>query len=159
MKNIMKIVIWFTGVCLLVLLFSWLSTATNRFIPYARGPFSMLSTTYANSEVDTIYFRRDDMTNSLTFGAHFKDSVSVTNAILRRMVGTELLPVIAGDTLTQFSALSVITAGNPSTSRAQNITLNPLPEQYIIIVTFAATNNGTTNGKVDWFMETQNNAR
>ena len=105
--------------------------------------------TYANSQVDTVVFTREAGLSGLAFGAHFKDSVSVTNVILRRVVDGAIQPVLAGDTLySSFASTVDGSAGNSSfldgVGKTIAVTLAPLADQYLFIVTYAGSANGTT---------------
>lgn len=118
------------------------------------SPFGFTRTTYANSRVDTLIFMRPAGLGSLSFSAHWMDSVSVTNVILRRAADGELIPVQTGDTLTAFTAFSNFTAGfqgstaDPSGSALNTVTTTPVPTSFVFIITYAASNNGVTNPKV-----------
>lgn len=124
--------------------------------------WTMVSGGYANSQVDTIYYTRNPFLTALAFSPHWKDSVSITNVIVRRIVQGEWIPVLLGDTVTAFSALvNTATAGvqgsaaNPSTVRSGAVVLTPYTDVLAIIVTYAATQNGLVVGtaKVDYMFQ------
>jgi hypothetical protein len=145
-------------ICLFVALFAFLGAGNNRVIQVTHRSQALYAATYANSAVDTLYYVRDPYLVSLAFSVHFKDSVSVTNAILRRIVGGELVALQAGDTLltgadTNFVAGSIGSSANPSYANIKAITLAPLADQYRIIVTYAASRNGVTNNNVDYIFQ------
>ena len=98
---------------------------------------------YANSQVDTIIFSRDRAVAAASFAARWKDSVSITNAIVRRVYAGQVAAVVAGDTLTAFNTFA--STSNTGTSVGATITMNPLADQYWIILTYAGSNNGYTS--------------
>lgn len=152
----------------LVLTFALLSLgAGTKTIMPNNSPAGSVTTTYKNSNVDTLTFYRPAGMAAGTFAAHWSDSVSVTNVKVRRMVDGEWMASQVGDTLTAFTAFldtSVVslgisgTAGNPSSTTIGTLTVAPLPDAYIFFVTYASSNNGVTNNnvtyKVNW---TRNN--
>lgn len=109
--------------------------------------------TFANSQVDTIHYEPASGLTNLSFGVHFKDSVSVTSGTIRRIINGEPTTALAGDTL-PLTGFANTTAGfrgssaNPSSVRLINISVTPVPDEFWFIVTYASSGNGVTNGKV-----------
>lgn len=117
---------------------------------------SVATNSYANSQVDTVVWNREPSVSGAAFAAHFLDSVSVTNVILRRVVDGTLQPVLAGDTLIS-STFTSTTDGNAATQSFSNgvsktvaITLAPLADTYVFIVTYAGSANGVTTATVNY---------
>jgi len=96
-------------------------------------------TTYVNSQVDTVIFTRQAGVSAFSFVAHWKDSVKVDLAVLRRVFNGVVSAVIAGDSLI---ASTYTSTANGGVTRVISATLQPLPEQYWVIVTYASTGNG-----------------
>ena len=151
----MKKTIWVIAVGLM-----FIGAGVNTPITSWHRAQAFYSGTYANSAVDTLNFVRDPYLSALAFSPHFKDSVAVVTAILRRFVGGELLAVQAGDTLltaadTNFVAGAYGTNANPSYVGYKAISLTPYCDAYRIIVTYNASRNGVTNNKVDYIFQQQ----
>ena len=108
------------------------------------------TTLFVNSQVDTISYVRPAGLEGFSFAPHWKDSVSVTNAIMRRVVNGEIRAAIAGDTL--FGALASTSA---DTSLLVTATLAPLAERYVVIVTYAGSANGVTTPVVTYAFNQQ----
>lgn len=118
-----------------------LSAGNNKTFAIASGNNSTtpVSVSYANSQVDTLILWREAKASAYSLTCSWADSVSITNIILRRLVNGVLMPVVAGDTLLG------ATATTASTSQCLTITLQPMPEAYRIIVTYASSANGVTS--------------
>lgn len=119
------------------------------------SPFGSLTTTYKNSNADTLIFYRPAGMTAGSFAAHFSDSVSVSLVKVRRQVDGEWLALQTGDTLTAFTNfLDTTTVGilgtsaNPSSAVVGTLTIAPLPEAYAFIVNYASSLNGVTNNTV-----------
>lgn len=116
-------------------------------------PFQYYNGTFANSQTDTIHIPLEAEHSTIAFGAHFQDSVNITNVIVRRIVNGEPASVVAGDTIqSAFIDTSVAgyrgTAANPSSSFLKSITIGPKPDEFWVIVAYASSKNGVTNAKV-----------
>ena len=150
-----------SGVAGLFIIWMMMGAGSVYYVQENHRQTSLIYGTYANSAVDTIYIQRDPYLSGIAFSAHWKDSVAVTNAILRRMIGGELMAVQAGDTLFTVADSNTVATGitgsasNPSFSDTKTITVTPLCDQYRIIITYAATKNGVTNNKVDYIVQKQ----
>lgn len=129
----------------------------KKIVPDESRGAEKLSATYANSQVDTVFITRTKGMSALAFACHFKDSVAFATsaaATVRRVVDGTLMPAIAGDTL-QFTSIASTTDGSASsttfsdgTSYTRAITLAPLADQYIVILTYRSSLNGTTTPTV-----------
>lgn len=134
---------------------------TVYFVQNTVSSQAMSSGTYANSAVDTIFYARQPGLVGLALSAHWKDSVGVTNAILRRVIGGELMAVQTGDTLFTVADSNTVVAGvqgsaaNPSFADSKTITLTPQCDMFRIIVTYASSKNGVSNNKVDYIFQQQ----
>lgn len=116
---------------------------------------SKVTNTYANSQVDTVIFTREAGLSGLAFAAHFKDSCSVTSVAVRRVVDGAFMAAVAADTLANFAAFVSIVDGAPTSTTFVNgksvtatVTLAPQADQYLFIVTYAASANGFTTPTV-----------
>lgn len=107
-----------------------------------------VTATYANSQVDTVIVSRDNGLDAITFACHFKDSVSITRAVVRRVYDGQVAAVLAGDTLTNFTTYATTT--DAGSSVGQSIPLTPLPDAWWVIVTYAGSNNGFTTNTVKY---------
>ena len=102
---------------------------------------SSTSKTYANSQVDTVWWTAEPNVRTLGFAVLWADSVSITNVIVRRSYSGILASVIAGDTLSGLAGASTVGAGVLKTSV---VALSPLCEHYAFIVAYAGSANGVT---------------
>jgi hypothetical protein len=139
------------------MILSFLGATAWKVMSVANNGVSKYSTTFANSQRDTVVFRRDGVLTNLSFAVHYKDSVSLTEVYVRRMVGGEFTADstrLVGAT-TNFAAGYQGTSANPSFAASYNITLAPFCDSYVVIVVHAASNNGVTSPNVDYFMEAQ----
>lgn len=121
-----------------------LLTGAHVFVPGTSGPAAKATSTYANSQVDTVHYGRPVRANSLSFAIEFADSFKITNAILRRVVDGSFAAVRAGDTL--FTADSS-TAG---AVKIVTVAVDPMPDEYVVIVTYGADKNGFTTPTVKY---------
>lgn len=144
----------FVVLAILVSCSSMFGAGSQKIIPLTSGASkAVLSTTYANSQVDTVIFAREGGLSGLAFAAHFSDSVKVTSAVLRHIVDGEVFGTIAtADTLTNFAAFVDTStsafgmkgsSGAPSSCVTNTVTLTPLGDAYWVIVTYAASLCGT----------------
>lgn len=127
--------------------------ATGNKLSFTRinNPASVQTGTFANSQVDTLFYSRELGVSGLSFGAHFKDTVSVTRVVVRRIIDGEWQAVQAGDTLTNFNAfVNAPNVANPSISVINTVTIDPMPDVYAFIVTYASSANGVTNPNVTY---------
>lgn len=104
---------------------------------------SKVTHSYTTSEVDTLIWNREGSVSALAFAAHFKDSVSVTSVIVRRVIDGQVQAVIAGDTLTPFN--SFVSTSNTGSAVTAAVTLAPLADQYWFIITYAGSAQGFTS--------------
>lgn len=140
-----------TVVVLLVLIAS-VAFGGQKTIPNSNGKAtSSVTNSYANSQVDTVYWTREAGFSAASFGISVLDSVSITNIILRRIVNGVWIPVAAGDTLV--SSLSSTT--NTGITRAYAVTLAPIAERYAFVVTYAGSDNGTSSATVKYIGNAQ----
>lgn len=128
-----------------ILLFS----AATIPLPSSGGPNVLRSGTYANSQVDTVFYARPATLSGGAFMATWADSVSVTTIIMRRVVDGVVQAVVAGDTL--FTSF----AGTSTTQKIATFTLTPMPGQYAFIVTYASSANGFTSPTVKYGVNQQ----
>lgn len=121
-----------------------------------------ISTTYVNSQVDTLIVTRQASWSGFSFSAKFGDSVSVTNVVVRRVVDGTVAPVFRGTAATpsQDSLNTINNAAGTYTFVGETdassgsgvfsdgnaavwaVTLAPAVDQYLIIVKYAASANG-----------------
>lgn len=113
------------------------------------------SNTYANSQVDTVIWTRDGSVSAISFAAHFKDSVSVTSCVIRRIVHGTLMAAVAADTVANLQPFASTTDGSAGSTVFSDgksvtglVTLTPLADQYLFIVTYAGSANGVTTPTV-----------
>jgi uncharacterized membrane protein len=100
--------------------------------------------TYADSQVDTVKLSRVAGLSALAFGVAIGDSVSITDVIVRRVIGGGTTAVAAGDTL--YSSYATTAAGK----KLAAVTLAPVAEEYWFIVTYAGSANGVTSPTVTY---------
>jgi hypothetical protein len=114
---------------------------------------SVYSKTYANSQVDTVIIVREAGVTGLAFSAFWADSArlaATSAAVVKRLVNGNLCPAIGSDTLSLWSSSimaedtkdtpNVLADGN---SKTGTITLAPLADAYVVIVSYLSTGNGT----------------
>lgn len=121
-----------------------------------------ITSTYANSEVDTVRWTRDATCIGAAFTAYYADSVSITTATVRRVINGVRQALQAGDTLTSFTGYEVIGAGAANAVSAvfplAGATLgsaNALAEEYWIIITYVSSKNGVTAPNVRYSINKQ----
>jgi hypothetical protein len=125
------------------------SAGNTKYFTRTAAPTSTVTVTYANSQSDTLVWSRELGVSGISFNAHFKDSCSITRVRVVRIIDGEQVAMVAGDTLTAFSAfVSAANVANPSVSVAANVTVDPFPDTYWFIVTYAASAQGVTNPTV-----------
>lgn len=114
-----------------------------------------VTNTYANSQVDTVIYNCPAGLNALAFAMHFKDSASVTSCVIRRVVDGALMAAIASDTVAAMAAFaSTVDGSSGSTTFSDGksvtgaITLAPLCDTFLFIVTYAGSANGVTTPTV-----------
>lgn len=145
------------GILTLSLLFIFASGQVSMVLNAGTASVNQVKT-FANSQVDTVNMPRDRAVALITFAAHWKDSVSITRAVVERMIDGQVMPRVAGDTLAPFTTFQALTnEANPDTSQAAAITMNPLADVYRVIVTYAGSNNGTSKNTVKYQMNRQYN--
>jgi len=128
----------------LLVVFATVSFAGQKtIITSGNSSVAKVTNTYANSQVDTVIFTRQAGMSAFSFAIHAKDSVSITNVILRRVFNGVAQAVAAGDTIVS-SAFTTTAAG----VKLASITAAPLGEQYWAIVTYAGSANGVTTPNV-----------
>lgn len=96
---------------------------------------------HVNSETDTVLWAREPGVEALAIAAHWKDSVSLTRVVVRRIVNGDYTTAIAGDTVVSSAFAGATTA---DTSLTATVTLAPLCDMYAFIFVYAASNNGVT---------------
>jgi hypothetical protein len=113
---------------------------------------SSVSSTYANSQVDTITIIREPGVTSLTLSITTSDSVCFGATIagkIYRKIDSNLLTWVANDSLT---LTSLVSTSNTGASYAGNIVISSatqaLPSSYVIYVTYAASGNGVSTPTV-----------
>lgn len=113
--------------------------------------------TYANSQVDTVVWVRDGSVSAISFAAHFKDSASVTSCVIRRVVDGALMAAVTADTVANIQPfVSVVDGASGSTTYSNGksvtglVTLTPLADIYLFIVTYAGSANGVTTPTVKY---------
>lgn len=131
-------------------------------VPFSRGVAVEKKTgTYATKQIDTIVINRDPGAQGITFAAHWKDSVALLNTaatVVRRVIDGTISAVPATDSLSGWSAYKSATDGNSTPDKFNNgtsltgtITINPLADQYLVIVkydTLTATLQGVSTPTV-----------
>lgn len=102
------------------------------------------SKAYADSQVDTLRIAREPGLQTLGLAIHWKDSVSVTTALIRRVTdgkATGIFSASPNDSLFQTPA-TIVARGDTTVVRP--ITLAPLADEYWVIITYAGSANGVT---------------
>jgi hypothetical protein len=107
---------------------------------------SSVNGTYANSQVDTLTWVRGAQESGATFWVSAKDSLAITDVILRRQFQGGLATVIAGDTLLG----STTSTANTGTIKYATITLLPYCDTLKIFVTYTSSGNGVTSPIVQY---------
>lgn len=121
----------------LVILMSTCSAGTLSFRGAGR-PSSTVTGTYAASQVDTVRYTWEGVEHALNFYVHVRDSVSITNVIMRRVQDGTIRAVAAGDTI-----IGAVVA-RQDTIIAGQVTPTPVNEALYFIVTYAGTAQGVT---------------
>lgn len=103
---------------------------------------SVVSGTFVNSQVDTLTLKRETNMSAATFWIFPKDSMTLTNVIVRRQFRGVLVPAIAGDTI-----LSSTKVDSAVISYA-SITLSPYVDTLKLFVAYADSDNGVTTPSV-----------
>ena len=153
-----KLILGIVGVVVAML---FIAAASQRTIPYSQNrAVESYVGTYANSGIDTVILTRDPGEQYISFGAQFGDSVATfatSAAVVRRVINGVLTPAIGSDTLSGWSAYTSTTDGNTSsgvfangTALVGKIALEPLADQYLVILKYAAAGNGTTTPNVKY---------
>lgn len=99
--------------------------------------------TFANSQVDTVRWKREEGVSAAAFAAFWTDTVSITQVVVLRVIDNTVTARVAGDTITAFSAKAI--AANVTTLNAAivgTVTMAPLADEYWFQVTYAGSNNG-----------------
>lgn len=112
-----------------------------------RSPnYSVVTGTYAASQVDTISYSVEGNEQALRFYVHSKDTVNITSIITRRVVDSKLMGVQVGDTISgAIAALTdtLISGSVPVTTPCQSLK---------VFVTYAGTFQGVTTPNVTYTM-------
>jgi hypothetical protein len=128
-----------------------LATGTKKTLPLNQGLGSTNYVgTFANSQVDTLTFQREAGLSGLAFAVHWKDSVNVTRAVVYRQVDGQWQWPAANDTIiTAFTYNDSTSAPwGPGYAVTKTITLAPLADNYVVVITYAGTLNGVTTPTV-----------
>lgn len=135
--------LFYSLICLILVVSVSYSAGTKVSVPFNDNlAFSKANGVIANSRVDTIVVPWNPSLAQQSLAVYFaEDSVSITNAIVRRVVNGVPMAVQVGDTLTAFTSFSATTGASVRTA---TITTAPLCETYWIILTFAGSANGVT---------------
>lgn len=129
------------GLLLLVVVFIFLGASGQVTLTLNAGTsVTKSSKAYAASQVDTVRMSRDRAVAAMSFAVHFKDSVSITSAIVRRVYDGVAEAALTTDSLAAFTGF-VSTA---AASVGATITMAPLPDEYWIVVTYAGSAQGFT---------------
>ena len=135
-------------------------TSGQKGMPFSAGnSTSVLVTTFANSQIDTLIVTREAGVATYGFSAQWSDSVQlyVTGGIaLKRVVNNTIASYpSAVDTLTNSGSFVSTTDGDPTSIAFANgasycgaITITPLWDKLLIIVKYAASGNGVTTPTV-----------
>jgi len=118
------------------------AAGVNKVLGIGTGNTMMKTTgTYANSQVDTVTWTRDANAQAYAFAFSFADSVSISSAVLIRVVN--------GVQMAQVSTDSLITSAGFATTAAagltKTVTIAPLADQYRVYITYAGSANGVTS--------------
>jgi hypothetical protein len=108
---------------------------------------STASGTYAANQIDTVNYTPEGVETALRFWIKAADSVSVTNVIVRRKMGTTILPPVAGDTI-----IGAFVATTNDTVVGGTVNYAPLVQTLIVRVAFAGSGQGVTSPNVNYFM-------
>lgn len=119
----------------------WAASGQVTFVTNPNTAISKTTKAYATSQVDTLIFNRESGLSGLSFTAKWKDSVSITSILLRRIVDGKASAFITTDSIQ--TGLPYL-ATTVDTTMLKTITLAPLAEQYWVIVTYAASAQGVT---------------
>jgi hypothetical protein len=117
-----------------------LFTFTSATLEFKRtgAPLTQITGTYAASQVDTVKYVWEGTEHALNFYVHVRDSVSITNVIVHRVVDSKLRAVAAGDTI-----ISAVVA-RQDTVISGAVTPTPPNEQLWFFVTYAGSAQGVT---------------
>lgn len=148
----MKRAVIFAAVALLVAGFAWINVSG------ARGPYAKYPSTFANSRRDTITYNRDAALAGLAFAIRTKDSMSISEIYVRRLIGGEFstdstrLVGAVSNTAAGFAG----TAANPSYAAIYSIAVaTQYCDAFAVIVVYAGSGNGVTNPVVDYYFQQQ----
>lgn len=150
-----KFTITFVLVVLLAIAVSyvWAASGQVSFSLTPRTAISKATKAYAISQVDTLIFNREPGLSGLAFTAKWKDSVSITSILLRRVVDGKASAFVAATdsimTLLPYLATTV------DTTMLKTITLAPLADTYWVIVTYAGSAQGVTTPTAVYQFEKQ----
>ena len=150
MKRFKKLLQYSGGTAAIVLVaFLFLGAGNSKTITSRQGssPEKGPAIAAKNSYVDTVYITVDPTASAAAFALHTKDSTSITNAVLHRLVdGVWCKTVATADTLSGFTSFAdTVKTGQNGCSVSSAITLAPLCDQYAVIITFAGSANGVTD--------------
>lgn len=149
-----KFTITFVLVVLLAIAVSyvWAASGQVSFSLTPRTAISKAPKTYAISQVDTLIFNREPGLSGLAFTAKWKDSVSITSILLRRVVDGKASAFITTDSI---MTLLPYLATTVDTTMLKTITLAPLADTYWVIVTYAGSAQGVTTPTAVYQFEKQ----
>jgi hypothetical protein len=123
---------------------------------------TVASGTFANSQVDTIIIIRDHNLAGLTLSIAPADSMqlhSTTAGKIGRWFDLAIMPYIGADTLSAFTNYTLPVWATADTAIAGIITLSgatqPLPDKFIVLITYASAGNGTTTPTVYYTVSKQ----
>lgn len=115
---------------------------------------SKVTNSFANSQVDTVIYNAPAGLSGLAFAVHAKDSLQVLTIKVRRVIDGALMAQVAADTLDR-AVFTLTTDGSAGSSTFSDgasasaaITLAPLCDQFLFIVTYASSGNGVTTPTV-----------
>jgi len=142
-----------------VVIFAFIGDGAWKNFSTVQQGVSIIRTTFANSQKDTITFARQGEIGALAFGFHVKDTMSISEVYVRRLIGSEF----TSDSTRLSGAITNTgttpgfqgTQANPSYSASYSVTITPYCDTYVFIVVYAASANGVTNPSVDYFLNAQ----
>lgn len=153
MKTLSKIVL--VILLLGIVVSSAYSTGRSKAVPFIPGTQNRATSTYANSEVDTIIITRDPSCPSMGFSLFYYDSVKIDYVRCYRVVNGVYQALRVGDTLYSNAAGTTVTwiPTLANTAAPQNVisyalTLSPYCDQYAIEIGYNSSNNGVGTNTV-----------
>jgi hypothetical protein len=136
------------SILMIALLVSVVQAGTPT-IPINKGAAtSSVSSTYANSEADTITIYREPGLTALSFSAIWADSVKTGATIagkILRVFNADTMTFIGADTLAFTDKIKVKSGAIGGTITLSSAT-QPLPDIFIVIITYASSGNAVNVG-------------